>query len=323
MTQELVTAAQIQAARARLPHDVRLTPILPVTSIPEGTLGATLLIKAENLQITGSYKPRAAFHFISTLSPTQRERGIVLSSSGNFSQAFGYASSVTGTPVVIVMPTYTSPLKIEATRAYGAEVVFCEGFSDRELTVNLIAERRGMVPLNTFENNEVIIGHGTIGLEISEQVPGVDTVLVPISSGGLASGIAVAVKTALPHTRVIAVQPLQANAAHASWHAGEVQSITKWDSMADALSARRPGELPFRHLQAYLDDIVLVSEDEIAQAFTALLLQTKTLAEAGGAVAVAAYLAGRIQDPGLTVAVVSGGNTDRATAQRLLMKASQ
>ena len=321
MVQDLVTASDIATARDCLPQDIRLTPVLPVAPSVQDVGDETLLIKAENLQVTGSYKPRAAFHFIDTLTPSQRDGGVVLSSSGNFAQAFAYAGAVTGTPVSVVMPRYTSRNKVEATRAYGADVVLCDEFADREPTVNMVAEERRMVALNTFENPEVIVGHGTIGLEIVEQVPDVATVLVPISSGGLASGIAVAVKAALPHVRVIAVQPAGANAAFVSWQAGEVTSIEDWDSLADALSAKRPGELPFRHLQAHLDDIVLVSEDEIAQSFQTLLVRTKTVAEPGGAVAVAAFLAGHAPDPGLAVAVVSGGNIRQATAEELMAMA--
>lgn len=293
--------------------------MIPLARNPSEVGREELLLKAENLQVTGAYKPRAAFTVLGSLTAEQRKRGVVLSSSGNFAQAFAYAGAVLGIPIVVVMMEQTSASKVEATRAYGAEVVFCgTEFFAREPTVLEIASKRGMTPIDIYETPEVMIGHGTIGLEILEQVPDVTTVLVPISSGGLSAGVAVAVKESDPSIRVIAVQPERANAAHLSWQRGEPTTIDHWDSLADALSARRPGTLPFEHLLRYLDDILLISEAELAAAFSTVLYRAKTLVEPAGAVAPAAYLSGKVRAPGKTVAILSGGNVDAEVVRRLL-----
>ena len=322
MASQLITGAQIVAARERLPAQVRLTPVLPLARDFEEVGREGLMLKAEHLQVTGSYKARAAFHIIGSLDEPGRRHGIVLSSSGNFAQAVAYAGAVTGVPVTVVMPAYTAKTKIDATREYGATVAICDGFADREPMVNQISHDSGMFALHTFEDPQVLVGHGSIGLEILEQVPDVETILVPISSGGLAAGIATAVKATRAAVRVIGVQPRHANACYVSWQAGDVRSIDQWSSMADALSARRPGELPFRHLREHLDDIVLVSEDAIAEAVRLMLIRTKTIPEPAGAVAAAGYLSGSVADPGLTVSVVSGGNFDYAFMQEILYEFS-
>ena len=318
MTTGEITLGRIAEARERMAPPVRVTPIIPVARSSAEVGRERLFLKAENLQVTGAYKARAAFHILRSLDDVHRRKGIVMSSSGNFAQAFAYAGSVVGAPVAIVMPDYTAEIKVRSTREYGAEVVLCPTFADRDPTVERVAAEQGMIALHSFEDPEVPIGHGSIGLEIIEQVPDVETILIPVSSGGLAAGIAVAVKETRPDVKVLGVQPRTGNAAYVSWQAGEVRTIDHWDSMADALSARRPGELPFRYLQRYLDDILLVSEEDIAEAVRTILLRTKTLTEPGGATAGAAFLSGQV-DPGrVTVAIASGGNIQPVVLEKIL-----
>ncbi len=316
-----ITYRAVLEARERMASPVRVTPVLPLARSAAEVGKERLLLKAEHLQVTGSYKARAAFHILRSFDEQRQRRGIVMSSSGNFAQAFAYAGSVVGSPVAIVMPGFTAEIKVQSTREYGAHVVLCPTFADRDPTVEQVAAERGMFALHTFEEPEVPIGHSSIGLEILEQVPEVETVLTPVSSGGLAAGIAVAIKKTRPDVTVLGVQPRTGNAAYVSWQVGQVVTIDHWDSMADALSARRPGELPFRFLQRYLDGILLVSEEDIAEAVRTILFRTKTLTEPGGATAAAAYLGGLV-DPGrLTVAVASGGNIQPAVLRGILSEA--
>ena len=313
-----LTYRRIAAAKERMAPPVRVTGMLPLAPAADEVGRERLFLKCEHLQTTGSYKARSAFNILRSFGEERRRRGIVLSSSGNFAQAFAYAGRVLDSPVAIVMPGYTAEVKVEGTRRYGAEVVLCETFADRDPTVERVGQERGMVVLHTFEEPEVAVGHGTIGLEVVEQMPEVETVLVPVSSGGLAAGIAMAVKETRPDVTVLGVQPEQGCAAYVSWQAGEVQTIDDWNSMADALSARRPGVLPFRYLQRYLDDIVLVSEEAIAEAVRTILFRTKTLTEPGGATAAAAYLSGAVDTGRVTVAIASGGNIQPAVLDRIL-----
>lgn len=291
----LATLADIEAARARLPEVVRRTPILPLARGAAEVARERLFVKCENLQVTGAYKVRAVFTLLHALSDAERKRGVVLTSSGNFAQAFAFAGTLMHVPTVVVMMDRTSPYKVEASRNYGAEVVFCGTDAlARQPTVERIAAERGMTAIDVWEEAPIIAGHGSIGLEIIEDCPDVEQVLVPVSSGGLAAGVAAAVKQRRPEVKVIGVQPERANAAYVSRRLGRPTAIDYWDSIADGLSAVRPGEYPFAHLQRYLDDIVLISEQDIANAFYTLLVRGKLLGEPAGVVASAAFLAGRL-----------------------------
>jgi threonine dehydratase len=319
---DLITVDDIVAARRALPSLIRRTPIVPLAREPAETGRERLFLKLENLQVTGAYKPRAAFSVMAALDPEKRAKGAVLTSSGNFAQAFGLAGRHYHCPIVVVMLDATSPNKVEATRGYGAEVYFCGTDAlARQPTVERLARERGMIAIDTWEARPIAAGHASIGLEILEDHPDVEQVLVPVSSGGLAAGVASAIKLHHPAVRVIGVQPERANAAYVSLKSGKPSAIDYWDSIADGLSARRPGEFPFAHLQKYLDEIVLITEPDIAHAFHTLLFCAKVVAEPAGAVAAAAFLSGKV-DPALkTVACVSGGNLTRQTFDRLLAMA--
>lgn len=318
----LVPLDAILDARAHLPRVVRRTPVLPLARSSAEVGRETLFLKCENLQVTGAYKVRAVFNVLRHLTPEQKAKGVVMTSSGNFAQGFAFAGRETGVPITVVMLDATSPYKIEGTRGYGAEVYLCGTDAlARQPTVERLAAERGMTAIDTWEFPPIIAGHGTIGCEIMEQAPDVRQVLVPVSSGGVAGGIAAAVKQLNPHVKVIGVQPERANAAYVSRQKGEPTAIDYWDSIADGLSARRPGEFPFKHLQAYLDDIVLVSEKDIARAFKTILFRTKMLGEAAGVVAASAFLAGKVDTSIKTVAALTGGNLTQDTVAKMLAMA--
>ena len=318
----LVPLAAILDARDHLPRSIRRTPVVPLARDSAEVGRERLFLKCENLQVTGAYKVRAVFNVLRHLTPEQKAKGVVLASSGNFAQGFAFAGRETGVPVTVVMLDATSPYKVAGTKGYGAEVYLCgDDALARQPTVNRLAAERGMTAIDTWEDPPIIAGHGTIGYEILEQCPDVEQVLVPVSSGGVAGGVAAAVKQLNPKVRVVGVQPVKANAAYVSRQKGEPTAIDYWDSIADGLSARRPGEFPFRHLQAYLDDVVLVSEGDIGRAFRTILFRTKMLGEAAGVVAAAGFLAGKVDTNLKTVAALTGGNLTEETAQKLLQMA--
>ena len=316
--ERLVTIDDIRRVRGQVAPYVRQTPIVPLARDASEVGQEGLFLKLENLQVTGAYKPRAAFAVMHSLTAEERACGVVLTSSGNFAQAFGYAGRLMSSPIVVVMLRQSSPYKIEAAQAYGAEVVLVEDALTRQSVVEEVARERGMTAIDSWEHPFVTRGHGSLGLEILEQLPGVETVLVPVSSGGAAAGVATAVKLSRADVKVIGVQPKRANAAYVSLQEGRPVTIDYWDTIADGLSARCPGTFPFRHIREYLDEIVLIEEEDIADAFRTLLFQGKVLAEPAGVVASAAFLSGKV-DPGRkTVACVTGGNVTEAVVRKLL-----
>ena len=319
MKSALTTLQDIEVAREALPSIVRRTPIVPLAPESCDIGHEKLFLKAECLQVTGAYKVRAAFNVLRCLSELERKRGIVLASSGNFAQAFAFAGAQLGVSVVVVMLDQTSTYKVTATQELGAEVVFCgRDALNRQPTVDAIAGDRDITAIDTWEHPSVIAGHGSIGLEVIEDAPEVEQILVPVSSGGVAAGIATAVKLSAPHIRIIGVQPEGANAYFLSRKAGKPVTLSHWDTIADGLSARFPGVYPFHHLQEYLDDVVLVSEKDIAASFRSLLFRGKLLVEPAGAVAAAAFFSGKVDRDRTTVAAVTGGNVTAETVQTLL-----
>jgi threonine dehydratase len=317
----LVTLAEIQAARAALPPEVVRTPLLRSEELGE-IAGAPVWLKAENLQITGSYKARATFTLLNNLPSQYREKGAALSSSGNFAGAWAYMGRLLGIPTAVVMQEKTSPLKIARTRGYGGEVILCPNdFDARWATLFALEPERGIHAINTFEHPDVLRGHGTIGLEMVEALPEVETVLIPVSSGGLIAGTATAIKELRPNARVIGIQPEGSNAAYLSFRAGEVKRIDQIDTICDALIAAHPGHLPFAHIQKYVDDMVTVPDAEVKTAIRWLAEKTKLVAEAGGAIATAALLSGRVKPTGKTIVLVSGGNILPSTLAEYLTDA--
>jgi len=305
----LVTISEIRAAADLLAPAVLRTPLLPC---PWAEPDRPLWIKPENLQPIGAFKIRGAYHALARLPEDVRALGVVAYSSGNHAQAVAYAAKLFGVPAVIVVPDNTPQVKIDATLAHGAEV-HVVGITERESRAHALAHERGATLIPPFDHLDVIAGQGTIGLEIAEDLPDVDVVLVPVSGGGLISGVAAAIKALRPDAKVIGVEPELAADAAASLRAGELTRWTAQDrarTLADGLRSE-PSELTFAHLRAHVDDIVTVSEDEIAAAVRVIAHRSRLVAEPSGATVIAAYLNRQAELPeGRTVAVISGGNLD-------------
>jgi len=316
----MITLNEIRQARAEFPTLIRRTPLLKSESLSE-QLGATVWLKCENLQVTGSYKARAAFTLLNRLSADQKKRGAALTSSGNFAVAFAYMGRLLGVPTAIVMMKKTSPLKVETTRRYGGEVVLCENrFEARFETLRQLEAERGIVAINHLEDPTVAIGHGTVALEILEQLPEADTVLVPISTGGLLAGVAAAVKETKPSAQVIGVQPEGSDATYRSFRAGKVVTIAEVNTICDALTATHPGELMFSFIRRYVDDVVLVSDEEVRAAVAFLVRHDKLVVEPSGAVGVAALRAGKVKAKGNAVALLTGGNVAPSLLAEILRR---
>ncbi|MBO5544179.1 MAG: threonine ammonia-lyase [Oscillospiraceae bacterium] len=314
-----VTLEMIREARAALADVAELTPIVTSTR-----LGKNLFIKSENLQKTGSFKIRGAFNKIRMLSPEEAARGVIACSAGNHAQGVALSATRLGIRSVICMPEGAPILKVEATRGYGAEVVLVPGvYDDAAREAERLAKERGYTFAHPFNDPYVIAGQGTIGLEILDQLPDVEQIIVPIGGGGLISGVAAAVKFMRPNVRVIGVQASTVPSMFVSYRNGEITTVRDNPTIADGIHVLTPGDLTFRMVREYVDDIVTVSEDEIAAAIVALLEGPKTVAEGAGATSVAAYMFHKIDTSLKTVALVSGGNVDITTLSRIITKGLQ
>jgi threo-3-hydroxy-L-aspartate ammonia-lyase len=314
---DIVGIGDIVAAARRINGRVVRTPLMP-------TLWADadrpLWLKPENLQATGAFKVRGAFNAIGRLDEGQRARGVVAYSSGNHAQAIAYAAAVYGIPAHIVMPEETPAIKIAATRERGARVMLCRA-GEREKVAEEVLASTGGVLIPPFDHPDVIAGQGTVGLEIVEDLPDVDNVLVPVSGGGLSSGIGVAVKALYPSARVFGIEPELAADTAESFRLGErvgwpIERRNR--TVADGLRSE-PSELTFTHLCAVLDDVLTVSEDAILAGVAELARRAHLVAEPSGATAFAAYRHPAIP-PGRTVVVVSGGNIEPALLTEILSR---
>lgn len=314
-----VTLEMIRDAREALKGVAEVTPIVTSTR-----LGKNLYIKSENLQKTGSFKIRGAYNKIRNLTPEEASRGVIACSAGNHAQGVALSATRLGIKSVICMPEGAPILKVEATRGYGAEVVLVPGiYDDAAREAERLSKEEGYTFAHPFNDPYVIAGQGTIGLEILDQVPDVEQIIVPIGGGGLISGIAVAVKSMRPNVKVIGVQAATVPSMFISCRNGEITTVKDGPTIADGIHVLTPGELTFSLVQEYVDEIVTVSEDEIAAAIVALLEGRKTLAEGAGATTVAAYLFRKVDPTLKTVVVVSGGNVDITTLSRIITKGLQ
>ncbi len=277
---------------------------------------ARLLLKPENQQPIGAFKLRGAYNKIASLSKEDRKRGVITYSSGNHAQGVAYAARAMGVKAVIVMPGNAPAIKREATAALGAEIVLVgAGSAERQNKAEELATEYGYVIVPPYNDEQIIAGQGTIGLEILEDLPEVETVLAPVGGGGMISGIATAIKLSKPSVNVIGVEPALAADAQASLRAGKVVQFPAEEvvqTIADGLRTQSIGAINFEHIRRYVDDIVTVTEDEIREAVRLLASNSKTVAEPSGAVAVAGFLFRRDQLPKtkLNVAIISGGNID-------------
>ncbi len=309
---------QIERARSRIEDVAVTTPMLAARELSAQT-GLTVQYKCENLQRSGSFKVRGASARIAALTEAERDRGVVAASAGNHAQGVALAAARRGIRARIVMPRGVALPKLQATRSYGAEVVLHGASVDEALAeAERHAQHSGAVLLHPFDHPEIVAGQGTVGLEILEQMPEVETVVVGMGGGGLIAGVALAVKQRAAQlgrrVRVVGVQAAEAAAYVGSLEAGQVTALKSVSTIADGIAVARPGQVPFEIIRDTVDAVVTVSEDEIAGAIVHLMERAKLVVEPAGAVGAAALLSGRIQalglDPGPTAVVLSGGNID-------------
>ena len=309
----MVSLDDIRAAQALLRGIAVRTPLLEWTDASDHR---KLFLKAENLQPIGAFKLRGAYNKVASLSHGERRRGVISYSSGNHAQGAAYAARALGVRAIMVMPGNAPKNKLEATAALGAEIVTVgPGSEERRLRAEQLAAEHGYVIVPPYNDEKIIAGQGTVGLEILEDLPEVESILVPVGGGGLISGIAAAVKLSNPKVKVIGVEPELAADAQASLRAGRIVSFPAEQvsrTLADGLRTQSIGAINFEHIRAYVDSIVSVTEDEILGALRVLSANPSTVAEPSGAVAVAAFLfhADQLPVTKINVAVISGGNID-------------
>ncbi|MCK0174133.1 threonine/serine dehydratase [Mycolicibacterium sp. F2034L] len=312
---QLITLDDIRAAAERIRGDVFRTPLIPAA------WAGPVWVKAESLQAIGAFKVRGAFNAIGRLDPAVRARGVVAYSSGNHAQAVAYAAARHGVPAHIVMPEETPNVKVAATRRHGAEVVLCAA-GQREAVAAEVVQCTGGVLVPPFDHVDIIAGQGTLGLEIAEDLPEVENVFIPVSGGGLASGVGTAIKALCPTAKVFGVEPELAGDTAEALRTGRRVDWSIEDrnrTIADGLRSQ-PSELTFAHLQQVLDDVVTVSEDEIRGAVRDLAVHSHLVSEPSGAVALAGYR--HLTPGGRTAVVLSGGNIETALLREILAGAS-
>ncbi len=308
----MLSLADVEAAQPRVAEVARRTPLEYSHSFSKMT-GADVRLKLENFQRTGSFKIRGAMNRIATLSEEQKDVGVVTASAGNHAQGVALAATREGIDSKIVMPKHAPIAKVEATESYGGEVVlYGNDYNDAQARAHEIEATEGRTYVHAFDDEYVMAGQGTIGLEIAEECPEVDTVVVPIGGGGLISGIATALKGSLEDVRVVGVQAEGASSVARSLEKGQLQELESVDTIADGIATRSVGEKPWEIIQERVDEVVEVSDEEIALALTFLLERAKTVVEGAGAVSLAAVLAERFDyaEDEVIVPALCGGNID-------------
>ncbi|WP_439564256.1 threonine ammonia-lyase [Microcella sp.] len=316
------TLANVEAARLVVSRVAEVTP-METSRYLSDVLGAPVHLKCENLQRTGSYKIRGAYNRMSRLSDEEKARGVVAASAGNHAQGVAFAARELGIQATIFMPIGVALPKLQATRHYGAEVVLRgHTVSEPLKAAQEFAERTGAVYIPPFDHADVVAGQGTLGLELLEQVPELETVVVPIGGGGLISGVASVLKRRAAELgrsiRIIGVQAANAAAYPVSLAAGAVTEITISPTIADGIAVAKPGKLNFEIVRDAVDEVVTVDDDDIARAMLVLLERAKMVVEPAGAVGVAAILTGKVVASGPTVVVLSGGNIDPLIMERVI-----
>jgi threonine dehydratase len=310
MTSPQVGPADVAAARDALREIVALTPVLH-SRVLSDRLGGPVFLKCENLQRTGSFKPRGAYLRISRLTAAERERGVVAASAGNHAQGVAYAAALLGTRATVIMPAGAPLPKIEATRGYGAEVILTGETVEDALAAALAhADEHGPVFIHPFDHPDVVAGQGTVGMEIAEQCPEVRTIAVPVGGGGLAAGIAVAVSGAEPAVKVVGVQAEAVACYPPSLAAGHPVRIAATGTMADGIAVSQPGDIGYEIISRLVDRVVTVSEETLSRALLICLERSKQMVEPAGAAGVAALLDHPEAFEPPVVVVLSGGNID-------------
>jgi threonine dehydratase len=319
MTQDdrLIREDDILAAREVIAGRVHRTPVIG-SSYLGGQAGVKLYLKLELFQKTGSFKPRGVLNRLHHLSPEDKQKGVITLSAGNHAQALAWAATQSGLLSTVVMPSTSVRSKIEATRSYGGEVVLSEG--DLLETCLAIQEERGLALVHPFDDPMIIAGQGTVGVEILEDLPDVDAVIVGVGGGGLISGVATALKARKPKIKVIGVEPEGASAMTQSLQQGEPVHLDRVDTVADGLAAPFAGVHTLAHVKAYVDDLLIVTDQEIVDAMTLILERCKVVAEPAASSTVAALLSGKACLPGgsVVLCLLSGGNVDRERLKTLL-----
>ena len=311
---------KINLARNRIAEAVHRTPTVYSDTISKLT-GKEVFLKLENLQKAGSFKIRGAYYKMAQLSPSQREKGVVAASAGNHAQGVALASSLLGIHSTIVMPEGSSIAKQEATRSYGGEVILFGSNVDEALDHAKELEKREKILIHPFDDEDVIAGQGTIGLEILEDVPEIETIIVPIGGGGLISGISTIVKKKKPHVEIVGVESVHASSAIASLKRKKIVEVNIRPTLADGIALRKVGEIPFPIIQENVDEVVAVREDEIASAILMLMERKRVVAEGAGAAPLAALLSERLKIRGKRIVlVISGGNIDVHLLDRIIEK---
>ena len=320
MSQLAITVDDVKAAAERLAGVAHRTPVL-TSRTADRLSGYQVYFKCENFQRGGAFKFRGAYNALSQLSAAEREHGVVAFSSGNHAQGVAYAAQLLGIPATIVMPTDAPQIKLAGTRGYGAEVIFYDRLrEDRVAIAQEVAAARGATVIPSFDHPHIMAGQGTAALEFLQQVPDLDVLLMPIGGGGLLSGCATAARGLHATIRLYGVETEVSNDWQLSFQAGERVKIDPPDTIADGIRTQQPGVLTFPVVRELVDDILLVSEEDVIEAMTFLLLRMKILVEPTGAVGPAAVFKRQVGRPGLKVGVIiSGGNVDPAVLGNILV----
>lgn len=318
--QSSVSLADIHAAQQTLKGELIPTPMLPELRLSR-MLGARVMLKAESLQRAGSFKIRGAYNKISHLSEQERKRGVIAASAGNHAQGVALAARIFGVPATIVMPEFAPLTKVVNTRNFGAEVVLHgASFDDAGAKARELQEARGLTFVHAFDDPLIIAGQGTIGLEILAALPELTALVVPIGGGGLISGIAIAVKALKPSVRIIGVQSAGCSSIRPSLAAGKVVTATSANTIADGIAVKRPGEITLRYIRELVNDVVEVTDDEIARAIAHCSQYARLVVEGAGAAGVAALLASQVavKPDDVVCAVLCGGNIDGNMLARVI-----
>ena len=321
---DTVTLQDIYRARRAIAGRIRRTPLAVSDSLSHAA-GAPVHLKLEHLQITGSFKLRGATNAVLALSPEQRGKGVVGVSTGNHGRGLAYAAKQTGARCVICMSRLVPQNKVEAIKALGAEVrIVGASQDDAQLEVDSLVAEQGMTMLPPFDHPDVIAGQGTLGLELLEDLPELETCIVPLSGGGLIAGIARAIKSANPRARVVGVTMAQGAAMYQSQKAGRPVEVEETASLADSLGGGigQDNRYTFAMVRELVDDLLLVEEDQIADAIRHAYWREQQIIEGGAAVGIAALRAGLVERPGVTAVVLSGGNIDMTQHARLIRGAA-
>ncbi len=315
----MLDISEIFNAAAVLKDVARKTTVIPAPALSRD---CDLFLKTENLQLTGSFKLRGAYYKIASLSDEEKARGVIACSAGNHAQGVALGATHNGIKSLICLPAGAPISKVEATKGYGAEVCLVPGVYDDAYAKALeLKEEHGYTFVHPFDDPKVIAGQGTIGLEILEQLPEVEAVVVPIGGGGLISGVAFAVKTLRPDVKVYGVQAAGAPSMAQSISEGHICHLDSVSTIADGIAVKQPGDLTYQLCNKYVDEVVTVNDDETAAAILALMERQKLVAEGAGAVAVAAVMFGKLPVAGKkVVCVVSGGNIDVSTLNRVITR---